>query len=246
MTGKLSSTNTKNFVKKIFACDIDGTIYFDNTNQIDLLYSISALSKSWIIVFNTSRSLAEFLKLGITLDVQGYAIVDTGRSIYRYSDNNHIELDCKWDKRCKEININTQLVKEVLLSYEFIKNVKIVYPWYIHIDFANKISLDEEALLSELSESNGYTFSWDRNYIGKILHNDISKKAALNYISDETGYELFLGAGNNMVDLPFVELCKTKIMVTPKSNIVPSDYIQVNPGENAYKEIFRILGEKEL
>ena len=241
MIGRIFSKDIGSCMKRIFACDIDGTIYFDDTNLIELQHVIYELSKSWIIVFNTSRSLSDFQKLKLSLCQEGYAIVDSGKSIYKFLNCGRMKLDSIWEEYCSQYEFDELAIEADLLSLYYVSNIKVVFPWYIHIDLNRNLAKHEIEFLAERCKIKDYEFSYDGNGIGKALHRFISKKNALDFISKQSGNELFLGVGNNLVDKPFVDLCRRRVMVTLNSNFYSTDYIKIKPSGDSYKEIARIL-----
>ena len=242
MTGYIFLGDIWNFMDKIFACDIDGTIYFEDTSLPLLQKAVYEISRQCTIVFNTSRSFQEFKSLGLQIAGKGYVISDSGRSIYQVLGNS-VDLNIEWENICLRTAMHDQTIRRVLLGKEFIQNIKCVYPWYIHIDFTRPLTDKEKLILSETCQIYDYKFSYDEEKIGKALHKQVSKKTALLFLASQSNSDLSVGAGNNLVDLPFVEICRKGIMVTSKIYSIPTNCQTILPSKNVYMEVFRIARE---
>lgn len=229
-------------MNKIFACDIDGTIYFEDTPLPLLKKAIYEISKQCTIVFNTSRSFQEFKILDLQIADSGYVITDSGRSIYHILDNS-FALNLEWENHCLRTDIQDKTIIKTLFDNEFIQNIKCVYPWYIHLDFTRQLTDKEKLFLADTCQQYSYNFTYDEETIGKVLHKQISKKAALLFIASQTGCNLSVGAGNNLVDLPFLEMCRKGIMVTSKTYSIPHNCQVMTPQRNAFKEVLKIVKE---
>ncbi|MEZ7790004.1 HAD family hydrolase [Niallia circulans] len=122
------------------------------------------------------------------------------------------EIMTEWEERLKgKLGVECsekEEILEMLQAYSLPGDLKIADNLFFYYVFNTTIAADLKIELSKIAAKNG----WNISLQGRKLYfmpSPVCKGEAIKYIKEREGIEQSIGAGDSLLDLPFLNICQT-------------------------------------
>lgn len=209
-----------NICKRVALClDIDGTIYHttlsDEENENNLKKILDNLQNCEIII-NSAANYEEILsRYPIFNDYKEHIVIisNCGKHLYF-----HGKKDIFWDNYMESIHgIQRHIVEDVKETLECcgiqVNSVKYIDKLYVNMKIAGEADADAVEYVSKKLEKTQYMITSNHGNV-KIISKIVNKSAPIKYLKTiNKNIEYWIGAGNNVLDFPFMDICDIAYVV---------------------------------
>ena len=208
-----AATLNKNCKRVALCLDIDGTIYHtalsDEENENNLK-KILEIFQSCEIIINSAANYEEILGRYQVFDDYKEDIViisNCGKHLYF-----HGMKDIFWDNYMEGIpGIQEHIVEDVKDTLKChgisVNSVKYIDKLYVNMKIAGEADPDVIKYVSKKLERTQYMITSNHGNV-KIISKIVNKSAPIKYLRTmNKNIEYWIGAGNNVLDFPFLDIC---------------------------------------
>lgn len=175
-------------------------------------YLLKEIASRYLFIPVTTRTYAQYKRIFIfEREVSvSYCVTSNGARIH-YNG----EIMKEWEERLKQQLgvdcIEKEEMLKMLQKYPLPGELKIADNLFFYYVLKRTIDADLKIELSKIAASNG----WNISLQGRKLYfmpGPVCKGKALEYIKEREGIEQTIGAGDSLLDLPFLNVCQTSFI----------------------------------